>query len=141
MSIWLSGANAVMGVACSRATAEAKRQATAIMAEGTKQMVRFWTGGLAMATGPGRHRKQLGCTHLPRPRRQRRRFALVGTGATTARTLHPFMTDPQAVSTDIAGVVQALSNGLRSQIEMAKQARLPLDRIRIALDWLVARSA
>ena len=44
------------------------------------------------------------------------------------------------VSTDVAGVVQALSNGLRSEIEIAKQARLPLDRVRGALDYLVARS-
>jgi hypothetical protein len=50
MSMWLSGANAVMGSARSRATAEAKRQAAAIMAEGTKQMVRFWTGGLIAPT-------------------------------------------------------------------------------------------
>ena len=39
----------------------------------------------AMATGPGRHRKQLGCTHLPHPRLQRHRLALVGTGATAQR--------------------------------------------------------
>ncbi|MDQ2963821.1 MAG: hypothetical protein M3R31_11795 [Pseudomonadota bacterium] len=45
MSMWLSSANAVMGSARSRASAEGKRQAAAIMAEGTKQMVRFWTGG------------------------------------------------------------------------------------------------
>jgi hypothetical protein len=51
MSMWLSGANTVIGSARSRATAEAKRQATAIMAEGTKQMVGFWTGGL-MAPAP-----------------------------------------------------------------------------------------
>ena len=49
------------------------------------------------------------------------------------------MSDPRAVSTDVAGVVQALSNGLRSEIEIAKQARLPLDRVRVALDCLVAR--
>ena len=48
------------------------------------------------------------------------------------------MTDPRAVSTDGAGVVQALSNGLRSEIEIAKRARLPLDRVRVALDCLVA---
>ena len=45
MSMWLSGANAAAGAARSRITAESKRQAAAIMAEGTKQMVRFWTGG------------------------------------------------------------------------------------------------
>ena len=43
------------------------------------------------------------------------------------------------VSTDIAGVVQGLSNGPRSEIEIAKQTRLPLDRVRVALDCLVAR--
>jgi hypothetical protein len=46
MSLWLSGANAIVGSARGRSTAEAKRQTAAIMAEGTKQMVRFWTGGL-----------------------------------------------------------------------------------------------
>jgi hypothetical protein len=56
MSMWLSGANAVMGSVRSRATAEGKRQATAIMAEGTKQMVRFWTSGL-MAPAPRKRKK------------------------------------------------------------------------------------
>jgi hypothetical protein len=42
-------------------------------------------------------------------------------------------------STDIVQVVQALSNGLRSEIEISKQARLSLDRVRVALDCLVAR--
>jgi len=48
MSMWMSGANAVVGRARSQLTAEGKRQAAAMMAEGTKQMVRFWTGGLAV---------------------------------------------------------------------------------------------
>jgi hypothetical protein len=56
MSMWLCGANAVMGSARSRATAEGKRQAAVIMAEGTKQMVRFWTGGL-MAPAPRKKKK------------------------------------------------------------------------------------
>jgi hypothetical protein len=56
MSVWLSGANAVMGSARSRATAAGKRQAAAIMAEGTKQMVRFWTRGL-MASPPRKRKK------------------------------------------------------------------------------------
>jgi hypothetical protein len=43
------------------------------------------------------------------------------------------------VSTDVAGVVQALSNGLRSEIEIAKRAQLPLDRVRVALKCLLAR--
>ena len=49
------------------------------------------------------------------------------------------MTDPRAVSPDVARVVQALSNGLRSEIEIAKQARLPLNRVQVALDRLIAR--
>jgi hypothetical protein len=49
------------------------------------------------------------------------------------------MTYPWVDSTDIVQVVQALSNGLRSEIEIGKQARLSLDRVRIALDCLVAR--
>ena len=56
MSMWLSGANPVMGSARSRATAEGKRQAALIMAEGTKQMIRFWTGGLA-APAPWKKKK------------------------------------------------------------------------------------
>lgn len=56
MSMWLSGANAVMGSARGRATAEAKRQATAIVAEGTKQTVRLWTGKL---TAPKPRKKSL----------------------------------------------------------------------------------
>jgi hypothetical protein len=55
MSMWLSGANAVMGSARSRATAQAHRQAAAMMAEGTKQMVRFWTAGL---TTPASRKKK-----------------------------------------------------------------------------------
>jgi hypothetical protein len=47
MSMWLSGANAVAGSVRGRATAEAKRQATTAMTKGVKQMVDFWSGGLA----------------------------------------------------------------------------------------------
>jgi hypothetical protein len=50
MSMWLSGANAVMGSARSRVAAESKRQAAAMLAEGTKQMVRLWTAGLTPPT-------------------------------------------------------------------------------------------
>jgi hypothetical protein len=56
MSMWLSSANAVMGSSRSRATAEGKRQAAVIMADGTKQMIRFWTGGL-MAPAPRKKKK------------------------------------------------------------------------------------
>lgn len=47
MSMWLSGANSVAGSVRGRATAEAKRQATTAMTKGVKQMVDFWSGGLA----------------------------------------------------------------------------------------------
>jgi hypothetical protein len=56
MSMWLSGANAVVGSARSRVTAESKRQAAAMLAEGTKQMVRFWIGG-PMAAAPRKKKK------------------------------------------------------------------------------------
>ena len=39
MSMWLSGANTVLNSARGRATAEGKRQAAGMMAEGRRQMV------------------------------------------------------------------------------------------------------
>jgi hypothetical protein len=56
LSMWLSGANAVVGSARGRATAEAKRQAATMMAEGAKQMVRFWSGVL-VAPSPRKKKK------------------------------------------------------------------------------------
>ena len=46
MSMWMSGANAVMGAARSRATAEGKRQAATLMSHGTREVARFWTNAL-----------------------------------------------------------------------------------------------
>ena len=43
LSMWMSGANAVLGSARGRATAEARRQATAMTTNAAKQTVRFWT--------------------------------------------------------------------------------------------------
>jgi hypothetical protein len=51
MSMWLSGANTVLNSARGRATAEAKRQAAGMMAEGNRQMVRLWTGAMAGSAG------------------------------------------------------------------------------------------
>jgi hypothetical protein len=51
MSMWLSGANTVLNSARGRATAEGKRQAAGMMAEGRRQMVGFWTGAMAGSTG------------------------------------------------------------------------------------------
>lgn len=49
MSMWLSGANAMLGSARSRASARGKQQAAALVATGTRQAIRFWTGGLPPA--------------------------------------------------------------------------------------------
>jgi hypothetical protein len=49
MSMWLSGANAVLGSARSRTTAQAKRQAPTIVSDGAKQVVRVWSGALIAA--------------------------------------------------------------------------------------------
>lgn len=56
MSMWLSGANAVIGSARSRVIGEAKRQTSTMAAEGTRQMIKFWTGGLTAT--PTRKRKK-----------------------------------------------------------------------------------
>ena len=43
LSMWMSGANAVLGSARGRATAEARRQATTIVTHAAKETMRFWT--------------------------------------------------------------------------------------------------
>ena len=43
MSMWLSGANSILGSMRGHASAEAKRQTTALMKKGTKQMVDLWS--------------------------------------------------------------------------------------------------
>lgn len=58
MSMWLSGANAAMGSARGIAAAETKRQANALMAEGTKQVVDFWTSALTAPVTPAKRRKK-----------------------------------------------------------------------------------
>ena len=55
MSMWMSGANTVLGSARSRATAEGKRQVAMLMADATSQTIRFWTGG---AIAPSARRKK-----------------------------------------------------------------------------------
>jgi hypothetical protein len=47
MSMWLSGANKMMGAARGQMTAAAKRQGSQVEAEMTRQIVDFWTGGAA----------------------------------------------------------------------------------------------
>jgi hypothetical protein len=48
------------------------------------------------------------------------------------------MTSPRE-STDVEEVVQALSNGPRSDVEIAGTARLSVDRVQIALIFLLVR--
>jgi hypothetical protein len=56
MSMWMSGANTVLGLARSHAAAQAKRQTAAIMLEGHRQMMRFWT--VAVTARPSRKKKR-----------------------------------------------------------------------------------
>ena len=49
------------------------------------------------------------------------------------------MISPRQESIDVAQVVQALSNGLRSDVEIAKTTRLAHERVHIALSVLVRR--
>lgn len=46
LSMWLSGANAMAGAARGAWMAEARRQQTAMVAEASRQMMEFWTGGM-----------------------------------------------------------------------------------------------
>lgn len=56
LSMWLSGANAVTGSTRSRASAQARRQATTLMNQGMKQFTDFWTG--ALTAPPARKKKK-----------------------------------------------------------------------------------
>jgi len=56
MSMWLSGANALVGAARGRTIAEARRQTSLWAAEGTRQMIKFWTD--APVATPKRKRRK-----------------------------------------------------------------------------------
>ena len=56
MSMWLSGANALVGSARGHTIAEAKRQTSLLAAEGTRQMIKFWTD-VPIATPKRKRRK------------------------------------------------------------------------------------
>ena len=43
LSMWMSGANAVVGAARGRATAEMRRQAATMTTNAANQAMRFWT--------------------------------------------------------------------------------------------------
>lgn len=57
LSMWLSGANAVTGVARNRGTAAAKRQARTEMNRGMKQAADFWSGALMTAAPKKKKRR------------------------------------------------------------------------------------
>lgn len=57
LSLWLSGAHAVLGAARGRASAEGKRRATAAVTQATRQATSFWTGA-APAPAPRKRKKR-----------------------------------------------------------------------------------
>ena len=57
MSMWLSGANAVAGSVCGRASAAAKRQTAAAVRSGNRQIADFWTSALTPPK-PARRKKR-----------------------------------------------------------------------------------
>ncbi|MGZ5818415.1 MAG: hypothetical protein ACXWJD_06675 [Burkholderiaceae bacterium] len=58
MSMWLSGANSILGSMRGHANAEAKRQTTALMKKGTKEMVDIWSGAPASAPAKRTRKKK-----------------------------------------------------------------------------------
>ena len=62
LSMWLSGANTVLGSTRSRAIAEGRRQMSTLMQRNTQEMIRFWTGGFGLtptsAATPARKRRK-----------------------------------------------------------------------------------
>lgn len=58
LSMWLSGANAVLGQARGQASAQAKRQATAAATKAAKQISEFWLAPIAPPAATKRKRKK-----------------------------------------------------------------------------------
>jgi len=58
LSMWLSGANAIAGAARGRATAEAKRQASAAVTRGAKEATRQMTDALTGKPPAKKRRKR-----------------------------------------------------------------------------------
>ena len=56
MSMWLSAANKAAGSARGQATAAVKRQAATARSDATRQILHFWTGGLAKPAPKKRRR-------------------------------------------------------------------------------------
>ncbi|WP_082012955.1 hypothetical protein [Belnapia sp. F-4-1] len=58
LSMMLSGANAWAGAARGLMTAQAKRQQSAAMREGAKQVTGFWTAAMTSGTPKARKKKR-----------------------------------------------------------------------------------
>ena len=52
MSMWLSGANMIMGSVRAQAAAQGKRQATRLLRDGSRQVTDFWTAALTGRAPP-----------------------------------------------------------------------------------------
>lgn len=60
LSLWLSGANAVLGSARGRTSAQAKRQASTAVTEATKQMGELWLASMTPPSAAKRKKKKRG---------------------------------------------------------------------------------
>lgn len=58
LSMWLSGANAIMGSAQSKAAVEAQRQTTLMMARTAAEMGRFWMEAMWWGPLPRKRKSQ-----------------------------------------------------------------------------------
>jgi len=58
MSLWLSGANTVANTARGHATAQARREAATLMAQGTRQITDFWMSALVPKPAAKKRRKR-----------------------------------------------------------------------------------
>jgi len=56
MSLWLSGANAIMGAAVNNVRSQVKRQTSAAISGNSKQAARLWTDALT-STGQKKRRR------------------------------------------------------------------------------------
>ncbi|WP_194721950.1 hypothetical protein [Noviherbaspirillum malthae] len=58
LSMWLSGANAVLGTARGQASAQAKRQASAAVTKATRQMGELWLASMTPSAQPKRRKRK-----------------------------------------------------------------------------------
>lgn len=70
LSMWLSGANAVLGAARGRANTELHRQWATAMTQGTRQMLRFWSDALTINAPQGAPPKRRATTAKGRKRKR-----------------------------------------------------------------------